>query len=49
MGATKNLNVRMTDEEYNKAAEDAGKCGLSLSNYIRLLINKAEIKVKLKS
>jgi predicted HicB family RNase H-like nuclease len=49
MTSPKNLNVRMTEEEYKKVVEDANNCGLSLSDYVRLLIRKAEIKVEIKS
>ena len=42
------LNVRMTDEEYNKIKKDAQRYGLDISNYIKFITANVKIKVTLK-
>lgn len=44
----KNLNVRMTDEEYQKIKEKADKMGMSISEYVRFISIHADIKVKIR-
>lgn len=50
----KNLNVRMSEEEYNKIKEDAVKAGFgttkkpNISDYIKFITKNVEISVKIK-
>jgi len=41
-----NLNVRCTPDEYQQITEKAKEYGLSISDYSRLVLLKAEILVK---
>lgn len=43
------LNVRLTEEEYEKIKSDAEKLGLGISVYIRFITKNIDIKVTLKS
>ncbi|MDK2821838.1 MAG: hypothetical protein PWP31_1803 [Clostridia bacterium] len=47
MPSRKNLNVRMTVEEYKRAENKAKELGISLSGYIRMLINKDTKKTEI--
>jgi antitoxin component of RelBE/YafQ-DinJ toxin-antitoxin module len=39
MPSTSRIDIRLTDEEKQKAQDQADKLGLSVSDYIRLIIN----------
>ena len=42
------LNVRMTDDEYNKIKKDAEKVGLDVTSYIKFITTTVKIKVTAK-
>ena len=42
------LNVRMSDEEYEKIKKDAEKQGLDISSYIKFITKNVKISVTIK-
>lgn len=41
-----NLNVRMTEQEYQEIKVKAGQLGMSISEYVRFVSLHAEVKVE---